>query len=245
MRAAAFESREDDVHRFGPGLLFRVGEHLAHVVGVAKRDVAFAGRDGLDLVAVAAVGLLREVGLQAFGPGRRIGLVMVDDDRAEKRDVVVMQSRAGAEAALPLVRGEILIGGDLSGFHAVFRGIDDAGAGGEAEPVVVRVTQFGGDVGFQHIGLDGLRDTGIDDLHQAGNVDGENKVRGRAVALGLEPFGHALVDEGHIDLDPGFGSEGIDEGLDQLGLAVGVDVDLLREGRNGGREEGKGRETQH
>ena len=38
------EGREDDVDAFGPGLLFGVGQHLADVIGVAQRDVAFARR---------------------------------------------------------------------------------------------------------------------------------------------------------------------------------------------------------
>ena len=96
------------------------------------------------------------------------------------------------------------------------------------------IAQSFGDIGVQHGRLHRLGHAGVDDLHQAGDIDGQHQIGGRAVALGLQPFGHALVDEGDIDGDAGLGGEGIDQRLDQFGLAVGIDVHLIRQGGQGG-----------
>ena len=78
MRAAAFEHRKDDVDRLRPWHLLGVGQHLAHVIGVAKRDIAFAGGDGLDLVAVATFGL---AGVK-IGDVIRVSLTIIAPSRA-------------------------------------------------------------------------------------------------------------------------------------------------------------------
>jgi len=110
--------------------------------------------------------------------------------------------------------------------------------------VVGRVAQFGRDVGLQHVGLDGLGHAGIHHLHQAGDVHGQHQIGGRAVALGHQTLGHALVDEGHVHRDAGLGGEGIDQRLDQFRLAVGIDVDLIRRHRQRrGQERRKGRQA--
>ncbi len=99
--------------------------------------------------------------------------------------------------------------------------------------------EFGGDVGLSTSDWTGCVTPASTICSQAGDVDGQHEVGGRAVAFGLQALDHALVDEGHVDGDPGFGGEGVDEGLDQFGLAVGVDVDLSRQ-RRGGRRGGRG-----
>ena len=81
---------------------------------------------------------------------------------------------------------------------------------------------------------DRLRDAGVTICSQAGDVDGQHQIGGRAVAFGHQTLGHALVDEGHVDRDAGFGGEGVDQRLDQFGLAVGIDVDLFGQRRQGG-----------
>ena len=64
--AAALEGRQDHLGRFRPRLLLGfVVHHQRPVIGVADADVAFAGRDVARGFAVAAGGLLREIGLDA------------------------------------------------------------------------------------------------------------------------------------------------------------------------------------
>ena len=55
---------------------------------------------------------------------------------------------------------------------------------------------------------------------QARDIHGQNDIGGRAVTLGLKTLGHALVDESNIRGDAGFLGEGVQQRLDQLGLAV-------------------------
>ena len=244
MGAAVGEGRVDDAHRVGPCLLFGVGQHFAHIIGVAKRDVAFARPDRLDLRAVVALGLFREVGLQPFGPGLRRLKPVMDDHRGGQAEVVVMRAGAGADAALPFRVGQRLICRNLAIGDALLAGIDDAGAGGETEPLVAGVAEFGRDVGGEDVGGDGPRHARLDDLRQPRDIDGQDHVGGAAVALVLKPFDHALVDMGDVDGDPGLRGERIDEGLDQLRLAEGIDVDLIGEGGGGegghGHRQGKG-----
>ena len=74
-----------------------------------------AGRDGADLVAVAALGLAREVGDQPGGPGLGRRYAGMRDHRRQHRLVVDAVRRAHADAAPPFGPGERLIGRKLGG----------------------------------------------------------------------------------------------------------------------------------
>ncbi len=71
MRAAILGIGEKHLDGAGPFLLLRllcVGQHQADIIGVAERQIAFAGPDRLGLAAVVAVGLAHEIVLQARQP---------------------------------------------------------------------------------------------------------------------------------------------------------------------------------
>jgi hypothetical protein len=200
--------------------------------------------DRLDLVAVAAVGLAREVGLQALGPGGGGGFVVVGDDGAEEGDVVVMvpeRSRCG----LSIFGGEVFVGGHFAGGHAVLGGIDDAGAEVRPNHWSFGSRRASGMLASRTSDCTGWRTPASTICRRRAMSTVRTRSAGERSPFGLQAFGHALVDEGHVDGDAGFGGEGIDEGLDQLGLAVGVDVDFLGEDRGGAGEKGEGGETQH
>ena len=239
MRAAACKGREHDIHGLGRRNLLGIVQHLTHVIGVADGNVAFPRRNRLDLIAVAAVRLARQIGLQTLGPGRCSRLVIMGNHRAQKRHVVIMQTRTRADAAFPLFCGQIFIGRHFTGLHPLFRGIDNARARGQAEPLVRGIAQRVRDIGFQHIRLHRLDHAGIHHLHQPRDIDRQHQIGGRAVALGYQPLGHPFVNKGHIHGNAGLGGKGIDQRLQQFGLAVGIDIHLLRQCGQGGGQKGK------
>ena len=78
-------------------------------------------------------------------------------------------------------------------------------------------------------------------LREIADIDGEQHV-GRAVApLGLDALDQTLLGEDHIDLDAGLVGERLEQRIDQVRLAVGIDIDLASLGGLGARrgEEGK------
>src|SRR5713226_2816455 len=87
--AAALEGRQDHLGSLGPRLLVRfLVVHQRPVIGVADAEVALAGGDVARGLAVAARGLLRQVGLEAPEPFLGLGRAVLDDDGGEQRVVV-------------------------------------------------------------------------------------------------------------------------------------------------------------
>ncbi len=156
-----------------------------------------------------------------------------------------MRAGAGADAARPFRVCEVFVGCHLAIGHAVAAGIDDAGARGQAEPAPVGVAEFGRDVGVQHGRGDGLHHACIDDLREAGDVHGHHQIGGAAVAFRDQAFDKALVDKGHVHVDAGLRGEGVEQGLDQFGLAVGIDVDLGGQRRGCGGKQGQDGAGEH
>ena len=156
------------------------------------------------------------------------------DDRTQQRQIVVMRARPGADPPRPLRVGQILISGHFALCHAVFRGVDDAGAAGQAEPLVARVTVLGGNIGLQDGRVDRLGHARVHHFGQARNIHGQDQIGGRPVAFRHKALDHALVDKGDVHSDAGLGGEGIDQRLDQFRLAVGIDIHLLGQGRKRG-----------
>ncbi len=152
MRPFAILIGIDNAHGFGDRLvvgIFRTGK-AREIIGIRDRHVADACRNRLQLVSVAAGWCLREIGNDAGGPFTRLLLAPARDQRAGQRKIVDVGARAHAQAALEARIGEISIrihkieiGGAL-GHH------DDTHAGGEAEPVIARLTQRFGNARSKH-----------------------------------------------------------------------------------------------
>ena len=192
------------------------------------------------LRAVAAVRLLGEVGLQALHPLFGLFGAPVIDCGREQRQIVVVLARTDADLALPLGVGEVGIG-DRRVLDAVLRGIDDASALGQTEPVAFRIAVFS----RQEL-VDGLVDQRLRDAlflgrGEAGDVDGHDHVGRRVRAFGGDTLFEALVEEQHLGLDAGLGGEGVQHRLDQLRLAIGVDVDGAVGERRGCEKRGEGK----
>ena len=212
-------------HSFCSGFFF--GRHVAHVVAVAERHVAFALMDGLDLGAVVALRSARQVGLDAQRPFLRPFGPFGGDDRGKKRDVVDVLSRTGTDASLETGGDKILVVGDLARLNARLVRVDHPRPGGQAEPQALGVAVLGRDVGLEDRRVYGLRQPGFDQIVEAADIRRQYRV-GRAVpALRLESFQHARPGKDHVDLDPGLAREGVEKGFDQEFLAVGVEIDLL------------------
>ena len=118
---------------------------MAHVIGVAERDIAFASPDRANLCAVVAFGFAGKVCFDTFGPSARVFFTVMGDDSRQKGEVVVVHARTGADTACPFRIGEVFVGGHFTICHALLARIDDTGAGGEREPEVIRAAQFGRD----------------------------------------------------------------------------------------------------
>ena len=162
---------------------------------------------------------------------------VVGNDGCGQGHIVIMRARTGANAPLPLVRCQIFIGGDFAGCDAVLAGVNDPGAAGQAEPLIRGVAELGGNVGFQHIGLHRLGYPGVDDLHQARDINRKHQIGGRTVALGQQPLGQTFVDERHIHRNAGFGRKRVKQRLDQFWLTMRIDVYLV--GNSGQRNRTK------
>ncbi|MCY1303884.1 hypothetical protein D9M70_536120 [compost metagenome] len=150
---------------------------------------------------------------------------MVGDHRGEQADVVGVLAVAGADLALPLRIGKFFIGDVVLG-DAVLGSVDDAAARGEAEPVAVRIAEMCRDVLADRLVDDRLGDACVLGFGQAADVDRQDHVGRRVGAFGLDALDEALVEEEHVGGDAGFLGEGVEQRLDQIGLPVGIDIDL-------------------
>ena len=174
-------------------------------------------------------GFCARLALRPLQPFLGLGLAVMGDEGGEQRVVVDVLAGADADLALPLRVGELLVG-DRVLLHALLRGVDHARAHRDAVPVAFRIAVLRRHHLVEHVRLDRLRDAGLHRVLEPADVDGEQHV-GRAVgALGLDALLEAGACRDDVDLDAGVLGEGIEQRLDQLALAIGVDVDLARLG---------------
>ena len=74
--------------------------------------------------------------------------------------------------------------------------------------------------------MDRLADAGIDGLREVANIDGEQHVRRAVSSFGGHALDQAFLGEDHIDLDAGLRGEVLEQRIDQIWLAIGIDIDL-------------------
>ncbi len=74
--------------------------------------------------------------------------------------------------------------------------------------------------------MDGLANAGVLGLHQIADIDGEQHVGGAVAAFRGDPLDQAFLGKDHIDLDAGLRGEILEQGIDQIGLAVRIDIHL-------------------
>ena len=226
MGAAALERRQDHLGGFRPRLLLGVVvHHQRPVIGVADADVALAGRDVARGFAVAARGLLRQIGLHALQPFLGLGLAVLGHIGREQAVVVDVLAGADADLALPLGIGELFIG-DLVLLDAVLRGVDHARAHRNAGPLAVGIAVLRRHDLVDHHRLDRLGDAGLHGVVEAAEIDRQQHVGGAVGAFRLHALLEPRTRRDDVDLDAGVLGEGVEQRLDQLGFAIGVDVDL-------------------
>src|SRR5690606_24316758 len=114
--------------------------------------------------------------------------------------------------------------GDAVLLDAFLGGVDDAAAGGEREPISLGIAVLRRAVLLDLRILDRLRDPQLFRIDKAPDVDRQDDVSRRIRAFGRNAVLKALVDEKGLCLDAGFLLESIEERLDEIGLAIGVDV---------------------
>jgi len=141
-----------------------------------------------------------------------------------------MLTRANAQLAAEFFVVELLIGDAVE--VEILGRVDDAGAARQGKPVTVSVAQRFRNGGFQNIGIDRLGDAGVHQVDQGTKVHRHQEVSRGAFAFGLHALDQAAFEKHRVDRDTGLGGEGIENGLDQAGLAGRVDVDFLCQGRN-------------
>ena len=237
--AAALEGRQDHLGGFRPRLLLGiVVHHQRPVIGVADADVALAGRDVARGFAVAAGGLLRQIGLHAAQPFLGLGLAVLRRVGREQAVIVDVLAGADADLALPLRVGELFIG-DLVLLDAILRRVDHARAHRNAGPVSIRIAILRRHDLVDHNRFNRLGDAGLHGLVDAADVDRQEHVGGAVGAFRLHALLEARARRDDVDLDAGVLGEGVEQRLDQLGFAIGVNVDLAVGGRRRGSERGK------
>ena len=230
MGASALEARQDDLGRLRPR--FSVGlvvEHQRPIISIGNADVAFAGRDIAGDLAVAARWLLREIGFEAAEPFFGLGFTVMGDEGCKQRVVINVLAGANADLALPFRIGEIfVVQGSL--LHAILRGIDHARAHRNAVPVPLGIAILGRHDLIEDVRLDGLGDAGPHCVLDPPDIDGEQHIRGAVGTLGLDALFEARACRDDIDLDAGVPAKGVEQRLNELALAVSVNIDVARLG---------------
>ena len=115
--------------------------------------------------------------------------------------------------------------------HALLGGVDDARAAREPEPLVV-----GGAIGWRDRGVE-RRPNAIGCVMPASvacvrwpTSTVSSTSAGLLRAFGRDALDEAVLGEDHVGLDAGLVGERLEQRIDQIRLAVGIDVDLARLG---------------
>ena len=128
----------------------------------------------------------------------------------------------------PFGVSQLLVGLYRTGGHAVLGDRDHPRPLGERKPAPVGIAQMGRHRRGQHRGFDRRQQVLVRIDGEPADIHGEHHIGRAVLALGLEPLGETLGGVDDVDLDPGLGSEGVQEGLDEEGLPVRVEVELVR-----------------
>jgi hypothetical protein len=124
--------------------------------------------------------------------------------------------------------GELLIS-DRILLHPLLRNDDDAGAGRQCDPAVIGATQLRRHDLVDCRRLDRLGDAGLGRGVDLADIDEQHHIGGAVGAFGLDTLLQTILEEDGIDLDAGVLGEGFEHGVEQSGLAGGVEVDALRQ----------------
>ena len=182
MGAAVVLVGEDDVDGGGPFLLHRaflIGHHLAHVIGVSQRHVAFALVYRLHLGPVIALRSAGKVGLDAVRPGFGGGLAVRRDHPRQQRNGIDVLARPGADAPQHVGLGQVLVGCDLARLDPLLMGENDPGARRQPVPQAIGMTKLRRHIGFEDGGFAGLKKSGLDQVVQVADVGRQDQI-GRA-----------------------------------------------------------------
>ena len=107
---------------------------------------------------------------------------------------------------------------------------------------------MGGNVGCEDFGVHRLEEILLEQSVKSSDVDGEHRIGGVVLARRLDLLDHALLRVHDVDLDAGLFSECVEQGLDEEGLAIRVEVDFVAAGqgltaRQHGAEQGNGQDS--
>ena len=220
MSAPAFGVRKYKPYLFGNRPLVLILQHIAIVVAVTNGDVAYALGNSLDLVAVATLGFAGQIVFQAFQPLLGFGFTMVCDHGGEQGDVVGVLAAPSADTVVPLVVCQLLVGGNLTFFHAVLGHENQAPAGGQGKPLALGMAQVFRNVLFQSLVVDVLNEITFYQLVEAGNINGHHQICRAVATLALQSLGQTLFGKDHVALDAGFLFKSVQQGFEQICLTV-------------------------
>ncbi len=159
------------------------------------------------------------------------------DHPGDQRLIVDAVGGAHADLALPFRVGQIVVGGKLGGLDPL-PGVDDRpGAHRQPVPVTVGIAIGGGYPRGQRFGFDCLQHADFARGGQAPGVGGQHQIGGGINPLALQPLQQGFLFSGHqIDRDAGLLGKIIQQRLDEIFLAGGVDVDLAFRQRGRGQQ---------
>ena len=175
----------------------------------------------------------------------RLGLllaVMGDHGRDQRHRVGVLP-RPRANLALPLRVGEFLVGHRRL-LHALLRHVEDPRPLRQCEPVSLRIAQA-----FRN-GRDEIRrrvwrrHTGLFRARQQTEFGCQQHVGGAVCPFRLHAFDQTVFCVDEVDLDARGLREVLDQRLDEIRLAIRVDVDLVGKRRDGRQERGAAQKSE-
>jgi hypothetical protein len=207
------------------------------VVDVHQRQVALAGMDHLGLFPVVALGLPRQVVVQALDDRPGLLRPVSHLHLAEQGDVVVVVAGTDAELALPLRGSQVGVGGQFLGLDPGLGVENQAGPVGVHEIAGARSLEALVDLPPDQVGIVGLQQAlRPGDLHQLG-VLGDEHVRLGGIAG--HPVDEALVHVDRFHRDARHLGESLEQGLEQRLGPVGQDADGLAGVGQGGQGQGQ------
>ena len=140
---------------------------------------------------------------------------------------------------------QIFVAGQLVRRHALGAVNNGAGAQRKTIPAPLGITQMGRHTGGKNCGRHGLQHSALGGLPQIAGIDRDEHVRRRIGALGLQPGEQRPAAVSDVtDRDSGLLGVEIEERLDELLGATGIDDDFIgAEGGNGKNQSGHQAQT--